>query len=695
MMVRFGISDALFSVKCFAAAMLAYYIALRIGLTRPYWAVTTSYIVAQPLAGAVLSKAVFRVIGTAVGATAAVILVPTLVNSPPLLALGLALWLGLCLYISLLDRTPRAYVFLLAGYTASIIGFPSVNDPGAIFTTAELRVQEITLGILCGSLVHGLVFPQTVTARLLSRVDEILTDAERWSRDALAVGSDPSLGRDRRRLALDINELHQLSIHLPFDTARLLPRVKTLRALQDQLSMLLPLASAVDDRMTELARENVALPPAVTELITDVREWLRAPPPAAERAASTARLIERAGALEPPITDPLVWQDALLLSLLSRLAELIVAHRNSRDLRDQMRSPTNRSLSQAVRELLANSGKRALHRDRGIALRAAAGTIATILIGCTFWIATGWPDGAGAVLIAGVCCALFGNVDEPAPVIMTFFIGSLIGMVIAAIYAFAIMPMATDFVILAAFFAPTFLVLGAMLAHPKTNLITLGILLALPNSVGFTDRYSNSFDTFSNAAISQLAGTLFAVITVSLFQTIGADTSARRLIRAGWRELARRSNAPGKPDQVGWVSQMLDRIGLLAPRLAKRVADPGKPLLDALVDLRVGVAVGELRQLRIDGTPEESRLITPVLRDVGRHFAALDPDKLVPPQPGLLAGIDRALAGLAADRVAATRRAGVLALTSLRRNLFPSAPPYTPPSPPPSDPVDVTDAVAA
>ena len=185
MIARFGLRDAIFSLKCFVAAILAYYIALRIGLTRPFWAVTTSYIVAQPLAGAVLSKAVFRVLGTILGATAAVVLVPNLVNSPELLALGLALWLGVCLYISLLDRTPRAYVFLLAGYTASIIGFPAVTAPDAVFTTAILRVQEITIGILCGGLIHGFVFPQTVTATLLARIDAILKDAERWSRDSL------------------------------------------------------------------------------------------------------------------------------------------------------------------------------------------------------------------------------------------------------------------------------------------------------------------------------------------------------------------------------------------------------------------------------------------------------------------------------------------------------------------------------
>ena len=37
--------------------MLAYYVALQIGLTHPFWAVVTSYMVAQPQAGAVRSKA--------------------------------------------------------------------------------------------------------------------------------------------------------------------------------------------------------------------------------------------------------------------------------------------------------------------------------------------------------------------------------------------------------------------------------------------------------------------------------------------------------------------------------------------------------------------------------------------------------------------------------------------------------------
>ena len=50
-------AEWVFSAKCFAAAMLAMYLALWFGLPRPFWAMMTTYVVASPLAGAVRSKA--------------------------------------------------------------------------------------------------------------------------------------------------------------------------------------------------------------------------------------------------------------------------------------------------------------------------------------------------------------------------------------------------------------------------------------------------------------------------------------------------------------------------------------------------------------------------------------------------------------------------------------------------------------
>jgi uncharacterized membrane protein YccC len=134
-------ADLIFALKTFAASMLALVIALAMDLPRPYWAMATVYITSQPLAGATSSKALFRVIGTLVGATMTVALVPNLINAPELLCLAIALWVGFCLYLSLLDGTPRSYLFMLAGYTVALIGFPSVSAPDAIFDTAVARLD--------------------------------------------------------------------------------------------------------------------------------------------------------------------------------------------------------------------------------------------------------------------------------------------------------------------------------------------------------------------------------------------------------------------------------------------------------------------------------------------------------------------------------------------------------------------------
>jgi uncharacterized membrane protein YccC len=87
---------AVFSAKSFTAAMIAYYASLKIGFSAPVWAITTAYLVSQPLAGAVLSKALFRLLGTLLGGVAAVIFLPAFINEPLVLSLVLAFWLGLC-----------------------------------------------------------------------------------------------------------------------------------------------------------------------------------------------------------------------------------------------------------------------------------------------------------------------------------------------------------------------------------------------------------------------------------------------------------------------------------------------------------------------------------------------------------------------------------------------------------------------
>lgn len=674
---RLGVPAALFSLKCYVAAILALYIAYRIGLERPYWAFLTSYIVAQPLAGAVVSKALFRLIGTFVGAMVAVAIVPPLVNAPELLALTFALWLGLCVFVSLLERTPRSYMFVLAGYSTCIIGLPSVNQPDTIFTVASLRVQEISIGIICGSLVHAVVWPGSITGLLLTRIDRSLRDAEHCSYHAMAAEFVPELHEERHRLAQDITELHQLSIHLPFDTTRQAPRIRTVRAMQDQISQLLPLGAAVQDRLSAYRSEGWQMPPEIDELISDAQAWLaNIPQDCNARQESANALIERCVATEPPATKDTDWSGMLRISLLARIAKLISVHRDCTDLRDQMTMHSRQAITPRVAELLEGRRNRELHRDYAGAARAALSAMITLLVGCALWIGSGWNDAVYAVTYAGVFLALFSGADNPIASLKGFMLGTFIATVVGGIYSFAIIPQIDGLPMLAVCLAPAMLIGGALMASPRYAGIALPAMMGLASPSLLSSHYNSDFANFANVSIAQLVGVWFAIIMIGLLQSAGASGAIRRTVRAGWNDIATRANLTSKPDLQAWINRMLDRISLLAPRLAAIGQDSGQPLYNAMRDLRTGAALGELRQLRMELPADEGQPLTDVLIGVGDYYRQLDPDAPSPAGEPLLNAIDSAIDRLTTNGSATIRRSAMLGLVSLRRNLFPDADSY-------------------
>jgi uncharacterized membrane protein YccC len=667
---------ALFSAKCFAAAMISYYVSLRIGFSQPVWAVTTVYLVSQPLAGAVVSKSLYRLLGTVLGGAAAVVFLPAFVNEPLVLSFVLALWLGLCVYIAQLDRTPRSYTFLLAGYTASTIGFPAVLAPAGIFNTAILRVQEIGIAVVAVSVVHGAVWPRTIAKRLQDRVTAIVNDTERWSRRALLGSRDPALDSDRRRLARDVNDIEELSAHLAFDTARWVPRGQVVRAFQDQLSWLLPLNGAIEDRIAECAGQGGGLPSEVAGLITRVDGWLgegvlaaRTRDEVAHDLTADAAKLEAALAVE----DRYGWREILLMSLLARLRELVITHRVLRELHDHIIDGKLRRLSPEAVTLITAATGRSLHRDHGLALRSAFGTMFAVYGVCAFWIFTAWPSGAIAALIVGLACALFGSRPDPDVAISRFFLGSLAGIAAAAGYGFVILPRVTDFVMLAAVLAPILLLIGSMLARPPLALLALGVAVGFLNTVGVAATYQSDFAGFVNGSVAQIGGTVVAVLVIGIFHAIGADLAFARLFRAGFRDIAARADGDA-PDTQRWITRMIDRTALIAARAGSPAARSALPHYDALVGLRIGYLAGELHALLTTLTnSEEHAALGEALRGVSEHFRRVGPALRESARGSLLNAIDRAMMAFAADPRPDRRRRGLILLTGLRRSLFPHA----------------------
>lgn len=669
-------SELLFSVKSFAAAMLSVYISMRIGLPRPFWAMMTSYIVAAPFAGPTRSKGLYRAGGTILGAIAVTFAVPQLVNSPELLSLALALWIGGCLFVSLLDRTPRSYLLMLAGYTAGLIAFPAVNDPGAIFDIALARVEEIVLGITCATLVHSLVLPQPFGPVLLARLDNAVRDAQHWIRDALNPAGDKRSAGDRRKLAGDITELRMMSTHLPFDTSHLRWTEKAVNALQERLAQFVPVVSGIEDRLSALRDLGAT---SVAEhwdtLLKDVVA-LTDNPKETPIAARGAELHDRIDELAPPVHRALGWTGLIELNLAARLRRLVDICVETRALRQHIDAGVSGRLPPAVRHL-PGVPPSALHLDYGMAALSAFACVVAVLICCAFWILTGWPGGATAPMMCAVLCCFFSTQDDPVPFIKSFLSWTIYSIPVSAVYLLVLLPAIHSFEMLVLVCAPLFVLLGVLLARPSTFGRAMPFLFGVCGTLAMVDTHNADMVTFTNSMLSQVFGLTMAAVTTRVVRSVGAGWTARRLLKAGWREMARMSGNKGEKTTLPEFSaRMVDRIGLLTPRLAQAGDQQDLQARDAVRDLRIGLNMTLLQQVRPQLGRGEAAL-SPLMSQLSRHFARL-PDIDKDGEGHLLGALDNALRSICEGTHDAAQREALAALTGMRRDLFPWAAPYQP-----------------
>ena len=419
-----------FALRTFAAAMLALSIALWLDMPRPYWAMASVYITSNPLTGATWSKAVYRMLGTLIGAAATIVMVPNLVNAPELLSLAIALWVGICLYLSLIDGTPRTYVFMLSGYTVALLGFPIISSPELTFDIVSSRVQEIMLGIVCASVVSTLVMPQSVASAITAKADAWLADARRLGIDVLTGGgSDQERDNQRMRLAAASAEIDQLNAHLDYEVTASANIARGLRRLRQHMLALLPLLGSIEDRRDALDSDEETSA-RMAAICARIARWLEDGARDGQEADSLRAALDE---LRPTLDADAGWIDITVAGFVLRLRDLVDVMQDCQLLREAIaggRDPDQLKLA-------FNSGTLTVavpHRDHALALWAAVATALSVLSCCAFWIATGWADGASAALFAALAGSFLAGLDDPRPAFRTFGVVILIVIAISGIY---------------------------------------------------------------------------------------------------------------------------------------------------------------------------------------------------------------------------------------------------------------------
>jgi uncharacterized membrane protein YccC len=660
------LDELIFALKTCAGAMAALALAFWLGLDNPYWAMATAYIVAQPLTGAMRSKALYRFIGTITGGVASVVLVPNLVDAPVLLSLAIACWIGLCLYLSLLDRSARAYLFMLAGYSAGIIGFPTIATPGDIFHVAVTRVEEISIGLVCTSVFGTVLFPRPLGPVLAARITAWMKPCVEWLSAALAGRpEDEDAKANRRRMAAEAADISMMTSQLAFDTSHLHGATRHVVRLRLYVLSLMPIISSIGDRVGQLKTLN-GVTPRLQKLLDDCTIWIRHgyndPPEVPDTLLAEIHAQERDGEAE------LSWAGILRTTLLVRLNELVSLVRHARLIRhhviDDEAAP---EIPDTEPRILA-----APHqvRDHGMALLSAFAAGLTLLLVSAFWIFTGWSYGAGAALVAAIACSFFAAQDDPAPAIQLMIRNCFIVILATGFYLFVVLPRVETFVELMLVLLPACLAVGILVSRPAT--FGTGMVLGAFGStnLALNDGYVGNFVAFANSAVALILGLTAALVMTRLIRSVGAAWSARRLLRAGWRDIAIAASVQGTHDRAHLTGIMLDRLGLLMPRLAAVSEGADFAAADVLTDLRVGLnAIGLQHEMRFL-TAREQIETEAALQGVAAHYRG---NPLEPAAASLLQRIDRGIL-LIAENLNATperhHREALMMLVGLRSVLF-------------------------
>jgi uncharacterized membrane protein YccC len=424
------------ALKTAIAALLALGIAMLLELPAPPTAMTTVFVLMQPMSGMVLAKSFYRVFGTTAGMIAALVLGGLFPQQSELYIAGLTIWVSACTAAAVRYRQFQWYAFVLAGYTAALIGIPSVMAQNGLFMAALTRAAEVTIGILCSSAVSALVLPlrsstalqHTLRARyagfsafaasvlgerlekgafetrFADLVDEIVGfEAKR----GFASFEDPNMRVRSRRLArlnsefMDVctrlHALHQLLKRLHAGQAR--PVIEAASPYIRELSGL-------------LVKQN-------DPMKTDE---LRAASAAVELGAFLAmlphRVCETRRSLGTSTPETLLDFDTTMELVHRFVAEFLRYTQTYASLADQ-----HHVFEQSVTKYARKTN---LHF---VALTFLRSAVAVGAVGA-FWIATDWPSGGMAVIGAAIACALSSTSPNPEKLVAQMVVGSIFAAVV-------------------------------------------------------------------------------------------------------------------------------------------------------------------------------------------------------------------------------------------------------------------------
>jgi uncharacterized membrane protein YccC len=458
--------------KALAAAFLSLYVAMKLDLPQPRTAMTTVFIVMQPQSGMVFAKSFYRICGTVVGLVVMLALIGLFAQQPELFIASTAIWVGICTAGAARNRNFRTYGFVLAGYTAALIGFPAAQHPDGAFISATTRVAEIVVGIVCSGAVSGLVFPQFTGEQMRTTVRARFSAFVEYVSASLSGGVDRAqIEATNARFVADIVGFEAIRSVVVFETPDSRMRSGRLSRLNSEFMTASTRFHALHQLMNRLHDAGAAVAiEAVEPYFKEIAPLLYN---AGEPVLSAADAVRAAGQLEAykaelpkrlrATRDALEARAEVPLLDFDTAAELL--YRFVDDLHAYAATYASLATDTHARERWIDR-----YEPRTNALFAGvAGVRAAIVIALlgVFWIASAWPSGVTLLPVGAATCALASTSPNPTRMAFQMAGGTILSSLMGMIVVFGLYPHIDGFPLLCVALAP-FLLLGVfMTTRPK------------------------------------------------------------------------------------------------------------------------------------------------------------------------------------------------------------------------------------
>ena len=528
------------------AMCLALWVAFVLELDEPSWALTSAAVVSFPTVGGVISKSIGRIFGSLMGAAASVAIAGHCLNDPWLFTLFIAAWIGLCTYVSNHYQNNVSYAFALAGYTAAIIAFGTVNvtDTQQIFDIAQARVCEVITGILCGGLMM-MILPST------SDGEALLTSLRRMQLRLLehaAMLWQPEITAQMRTshegVIGQILTMNLLRIQAFWSHYRLRRQNNLLNYLLHQQLRITSVISSLRRMLLNWPDRPANLMPVLTQLLDELRD------PATDKYR-LARLLQQIAPQEPT--------DYRHRAFWLRLRHFCWLYLRCNRWLQRLESATAVSDLQPPRVTSL-----ARHTDSYEAAYNGLRTFLCIVIGCAYWINTQWDAGSAALTLTAISCVLYSSTPSPINSVSTLLKAVLLLSVVCFVVKFGLMIQIDDFWVFCAFLFPILVTMQMLkLQNPPYAALWGQLIVFMGSFLTVSNPPSYDYQSFINDNIAKVVGVLLAGLAFQILRPSSDKRKSRRIIRALRRDFIDQLSKRPQQSESQFESLIYHRISQL------------------------------------------------------------------------------------------------------------------------------------